>query len=93
MIRTAVSKRTRFKCSSAINSPVNTGGRSAPSIVLQIDHIHPVAKDGDNEILNLVTSCQECNAGKSDKLLSDESAIQKRKRQLDDLQERRERST
>jgi len=90
MDRTAVSKRTRFEVFKRDKFTCQYCGRAAPSIVLQIDHIHPVAKDGDNDILNLVTSCQECNAGKSDKTLSDDSAIQKRKRQLDDLQERRE---
>ena len=90
MNRTAVSKRTRFEVFKRDKFTCQYCGRAAPSIVLQIDHIHPVAKDGDNDILNLVTSCQECNAGKSDKTLSDDSAVQKRKRQLDDLQERRE---
>lgn len=90
MTRTAISKRTRFEVFKRDSFTCQYCGRAAPTIVLQVDHIQPCAKDGDNDILNLITSCQDCNAGKSDKALSDDSAIQKRKRQLDDLQERRE---
>lgn len=35
----------------------------------QIDHINPVAKNGDNSFLNLVTSCRECNILKSSKIV------------------------
>lgn len=90
MTRTAISKRVRFEVFKRDKFTCQYCGRAAPTIVLQVDHIQPCAKDGDSDILNLVTSCQECNAGKSDKLLADDSAIQKRKQQLDDLQERRE---
>ena len=81
-VRFEVLKRDKFTCQYC--------GRSAPNIVLHIDHINPVANDGGNEITNLVTSCRDCNLGKSDKLLSDDSAIKKAKSQLDELQERRE---
>mgnify|MGYP002623619889 CR=1 FL=1 len=59
-------------------------------MILEIDHIIPVSKGGDNSIMNLVTSCRDCNRGKTDKELSDDSAIKKQKRQIDELQERRE---
>lgn len=90
MTRTAISKRTRFEVFKRDKFTCQYCGRSAPAIVLQVDHIQPCAKDGDSDILNLVTACQDCNTGKSDKLLSDDSALQKRKHQLDELQERRE---
>jgi len=49
-----------------------------------------VSKGGDNSIVNLVTSCQECNAGKSDRKLSDKSRVMIEKNQLDSLQKRKE---
>lgn len=39
-------------------------GRSAPDVILEIDHIVPVAKGGTNKPENLVTACKECNRGK-----------------------------
>lgn len=38
-------------------------------IVLHVDHILPVSKGGDNNDVNLVTSCGTCNLGKSNKPL------------------------
>ena len=59
-------------------------------MLLHVDHIHPKSQGGVDDITNLVTSCESCNLGKSDIALSDDSAIAKRKAQLDKLQERRE---
>ncbi len=81
-IRFEVFKRDSFTCQYC--------GRRAPEIVLHIDHIEPVAEGGMDDILNLITSCQECNLGKSDKRISDNSVIEKQRQQLDELQERKE---
>ena len=59
-------------------------------MILEVDHIKPVSKGGTNEIINLVTSCRDCNRGKSDKTLSDNTAITVQKKRLDEMQERRE---
>ena len=40
-------------------------GRKAPFVSLQIDHVVPWSMEGTNELSNLVTSCKECNLGKS----------------------------
>ena len=45
-------------------------GNHPPSVLLQVDHIKPVADGGGNEDSNLVTSCQPCNIGKGAGLLS-----------------------
>ncbi len=58
--------------------------------MLHIDHIEPVAKGGTNDLLNLITSCVDCNSGKSDRQLSDSTVIDKQRQQLEDLQERKE---
>lgn len=81
-VRFEVFKRDAFKCTYC--------GAEAPKAVLHVDHIHPVAKGGTNDLLNLVTACSECNGGKSDRLLSDDSAVSKQRAQLDELHERRE---
>ncbi len=81
-IRFEVFKRDSFKCQYC--------GRTAPDVVLEIDHIKPVAKDGDNDIMNLITSCFDCNRGKSNKTLADNSVVEKQRKQLELLQERRE---
>ena len=81
-VRFEVFKRDSFKCQYC--------GRSAPDVILEVDHIVPVAKGGGNDLLNLITSCRDCNSGKSDKMLSDKSAVEKQKRQLDDLNAMRE---
>jgi 5-methylcytosine-specific restriction endonuclease McrA len=39
-------------------------GRSAPSVILHVDHIIPVSRSGTDEISNLVTACADCNLGK-----------------------------
>jgi hypothetical protein len=88
--RTAISKKIRFEVMKRDSFKCQYCGRSAPEIILVIDHIHPVADGGDNNITNLITSCFDCNAGKSDRKLSDSSTMEKRKKQLDELQERRE---
>ena len=81
-VRFEVFKRDKFTCQYC--------GASAPDVILEIDHIKPVAKGGTNDILNLVTACRECNRGKTDKELSDDSSVKVQKQQLDLLQERRD---
>jgi 5-methylcytosine-specific restriction endonuclease McrA len=45
-------------------------GRSvAQGATLQIDHIVPRSKDGQDNIDNYITACSDCNLGKSDVLL------------------------
>ena len=83
-IRFEVLKRDSFRCQYC--------GRSAddPDVKLEIDHIVPVSKGGDNSIMNLITSCRDCNRGKGAKKLSDETALAKQKKTLDEIQERKE---
>lgn len=81
-IRFEVFKRDKFTCQYC--------GRKAPEVVLNVDHIDPVAGGGTNEITNLITSCFSCNSGKKDIKLDDDSVVAKQRRQLELLQERRE---
>ena len=81
-IRFEVFKRDSFTCQYC--------GQKAPDVILEVDHIIPVKEGGTDDIMNLVTSCRECNSGKSCKLLSDETVIEKRRKQAEELQEKLE---
>ena len=48
-----------------------------------VDHIDPFSKGGADEMVNYITACQSCNAGKSDSVLSDTTTLQKQKAQLE----------
>lgn len=86
----AVSKKLRFEVFKRDSFTCQYCGRSAPDAVLECDHIEPVSKGGQDDILNLITSCFDCNRGKSNRELDDDAVLAKRKAQLDELQERRE---
>ncbi len=88
--RKSISKKVRFEVLKRDKFTCQYCGRRAPDIVLNIDHIRPITNGGDNSILNLVTSCFDCNNGKRDNLLNDNSVIEKQRAQLELLQERRE---
>lgn len=81
-LRFEVFKRDQFTCQYC--------GRKAPDIVLQADHIHPVAEGGEDTLLNLITSCIDCNQGKGARTLNNQSAVAKQRAQLELLSERRE---
>lgn len=53
--RFEVFKRDHFTC---------RYGRTTPQVILEVDHIVPVAEGGTNDMENLVTACYECNRGK-----------------------------
>ncbi len=81
-LRYEVFKRDSFKCQYC--------GRSAPDVVLEVDHIKPVADGGGNEIMNLITSCFDCNRGKGKRRLDDNTEVVKQKAELELLNRRRE---
>jgi len=81
-VRFEVFKRDRFTCQYC--------GAKAPDVVLHVDHIHPVSEGGSNDIMNLVAACASCNGGKGARLLADSSAVERQRRQIEEMQERRE---
>ena len=90
MARKAIPKSVRFEVFKRDKFTCQYCGASAPDVILEIDHIRPVSKGGTNDILNLVTECRDCNSGKTNRELSDDSAVKVQKQRLDDMQERRE---
>lgn len=61
-LRFDVFKRDFFKCQYCGSFP--------PEVILEVDHIQPHSKGGKNDINNLITSCFNCNRGKSDNELN-----------------------
>ena len=57
--RWAVLVRDRHTC-------VSCGSTPQDGAKLEVDHIVPVSKNGNNELANLRTLCKVCNIGKSD---------------------------
>jgi len=88
--RTGLTKRIRFEVFKRDKFTCQYCGLKSPEAILNVDHINPVANGGGNDIINLITSCFDCNNGKSDKLLQDSSVVEKQRKQLELLQERRE---
>ena len=88
--RKGIPKKTRFEVFKRDAFTCQYCGGKSPDVLLVIDHIEPVSKGGTNDILNLVTSCRDCNAGKSDRRLDDTAVLDKQRQQLQDLQERKE---
>jgi hypothetical protein len=86
----ALTKKVRFEVFKRDSFTCQYCGRGAPDVVLHVDHIQPKSKGGTDDLLNLVTSCIDCNQGKKARLLSDDAAISVRKKQLGLLQQRRE---
>jgi len=88
-MRQSIRKSVRFEVFKRDSFTCQYCGEKAPDVILEIDHIHPVADGGKNDILNLVTACRSCNSGKSSRLLSDDAAVKKARAQADELEERR----
>lgn len=88
--RKPISKKLRFEVFKRDNFTCRYCGRKAPDVVLEVDHIEPVSKGGKNSIINLVTSCRECNRGKGKNLLTEHQMLDKERNQLEILQQTRE---
>lgn len=80
-IRFEVFKRDSFRCQYC--------GRSAPDVILECDHIIPVASGGTDDLFNLVTACRDCNRGKGRRELSDKTVLSLQREQMEDLNEMR----
>src|SRR5215469_14626138 len=81
-LRFDVFKRDKFTCQYC--------GRQAPDIILNCDHIKSLAEGGDTDLLNLITSCRECNGGKGARLLGVHDELDRQRSTLADLEERRQ---
>jgi hypothetical protein len=64
-MRKGITKKLRFEIFKRDGFVCAYCGQSPPQTTLEIDHIEPVSKGGKCEINNYITSCFECNRGKS----------------------------
>lgn len=63
--RKPISTKTRFEIFKRDNFTCQYCGKGTPSVVLEVDHIIPVCKGGENHKDNLITACFDCNRGKA----------------------------
>jgi len=89
-VREPISKKTRFEVFKRDKFTCQYCGAKAPEVVLNCDHINPVANGGDSGIMNLVTACVGCNSGKGARTLDDRSTLERQRAQVEELQSRRE---
>lgn len=68
-LREFIKKRDNFTCCNCGNSVYNE-----PNLLLEIDHIIPIAKGGCTAENNLQTLCWKCNRAKSDKINSQQQS-------------------
>lgn len=63
--RRPLSKRTRFEVFKRDRFACQYCGQHPPAVLLEIDHITPIARGGSDDEANLITACQDCNRGKA----------------------------
>lgn len=83
-VRFEVFKRDRFTCQYC--------GKHPPEVLLEVDHIVPVAAGGDNTPANLRTACKPCNGGKGARLIEEGVMPAPSSEALDEMKERLEQS-
>jgi hypothetical protein len=71
MKRKGLSKKLRFSVFERDGFTCRYCGHTPPDVLLEVDHIEPVSKGGLNNESNLVTSCVNCNRGKSARQLGE----------------------
>jgi len=70
MKRKAISKSLRFSVLSRDGFACRYCGRGSDKVTLTMDHIIPHSKGGPATFENLISACEDCNGGKSNKPLS-----------------------
>lgn len=63
--RIPLSRRTRFEIFKRDLFTCQYCGATPPQVLLEVDHIEPIALGGTNDSDNLVTACEPCNRGKA----------------------------
>jgi len=62
--REALGKNLRFRIFKRDGFACQYCGRTPPAAVLEVDHVIPRARGGEDYVDNLVTACVDCNRGK-----------------------------
>lgn len=87
--RKSLSKKTRFEVFKRDSFKCQYCGSTSPDVILEVDHIKPASEGGGNDLINLITACFDCNRGKSDVMLDDDSVLERQRKQLEEINERR----
>lgn len=90
MARKPIGNAKRFRIFERDGFRCQYCGGTPPTVILQIDHIHPVSKGGDNDEENLVTSCMRCNAGKGARVIEPQAIPRDFRSMADDANARAE---
>jgi hypothetical protein len=86
--RKNISKRARFDVFKRDLFTCQYCGRKPPAVVLEVDHVVPVSGGGSSDEHNLLTSCFDCNRGKSNGTLeANPINVEKRRERLKARQE------
>jgi HNH endonuclease len=64
----AISKRLRYEIFQRDRFTCGYCGRSAPDVLLELEHVIPRAAGGGDEPSNLRAACEDCNDGKADRM-------------------------
>lgn len=64
-----LSRKLRFEILRRDGHRCRYCGATKDEVRLEVDHIHPRSRGGDDDPDNLVTACFDCNRGKRDRLL------------------------
>ena len=88
--RKAISKKLRFEVFKRDNFTCQYCGKTAPDVILEVDHINPVKNGGDNNIMNLITACFDCNRGKGKRKLTENEELKLQMEQLKEINTKRE---
>lgn len=64
--RKSISKKIRFEIFKRDGFQCAYCGQSPPAVILEIDHIEPKSKGGQDDVNNYITACFDCNRGKRD---------------------------
>jgi len=83
-----VSVRTRFEVFKRDRFTCHYCGQTPPAVLLEVDHVVPRAAGGSDDMENLITACQDCNRGKSSKLLTEGSAPTVSRAATEELEDR-----
>jgi 5-methylcytosine-specific restriction endonuclease McrA len=62
-----ISQKVRWEIFARDNFTCKYCGRKPPEVVLVVDHVISVDANGTKEHDNLVTACEDCNFGKSNR--------------------------
>lgn len=65
----SLGKTKRFKVFERDNYTCRYCGQKPPEVKLEVDHFIPRSKEGSDDMINLLTSCFDCNRGKRDRVV------------------------